>query len=70
MRPNLSPRQHPNAYAASTVGSLAALLVWAEGHWITVPPDIAVSQATVLIALALGVGRILTGQQKGPPPGE
>ena len=64
---SLSPADHPNASAAGNAGALATLLIWAEGFWVTVPPEIAAAQATIVIAVVLGLARRLGGRSSVKP---
>lgn len=70
----ISPKVANGAAAAGTASPVAIIIIWALGHWMTIPPEIAAALASIISGASGFVGGYLTKleapvPQQLPPPG-
>ena len=63
----ISPRVANGAAAAGSSSPIAIIIIWALGHWVTMPPEIAAALASVISTVSGFVGGYMTKLEAAPP---
>lgn len=63
----ISPKVANGAAAAGGSSPVAIIIIWALGHWVTMPPEIAAALASIISTASGFVGGYLTKLEAAPP---